>query len=40
MSNFVCFHAIWNEIKLADGMGIDEVAMQERADIVTAFLGE
>ena len=40
MSNFVCFHAIWNEIKLADGEGIDEVAMQERADIVTAFLGE
>ena len=40
MSNFVCFHAIWNEIKLADGKGIDEVAMQERADIVTAFLGE
>jgi ribosomal protein L11 methyltransferase len=40
MSNFVCFHAIWNEIKLADDKGIDEVAMQERADIVTAFLGE
>ncbi len=40
MSNFVCFHAIWNEIKLADGMGVDEVAMLERADIVTAFLGE
>jgi ribosomal protein L11 methyltransferase len=40
MSNFVCFHAIWNEIKLADGKGVDEVAMQERADIVTAFLGE
>jgi len=40
MSNFVCFHAIWNEIKLADGIGLDEVAMQERADIVTAFLGE
>jgi len=40
MSNFVCFHAIWNEIKLADGIGFDEVAMQERADIVTAFLGE
>ena len=40
MSNFVCFHAIWNEIKLADGKGLDEVAMQERADIVTAFLGE
>jgi len=40
MSNFVCFHAIWNEIKLADGEGIDEVAMQERADIVTAVLGE
>ena len=40
MSNFVCFHAIWNEIKLADGMCIDEVAMLERADIVTAFLGE
>jgi ribosomal protein L11 methyltransferase len=40
MSNFVCFHAIWNEIKLVDDKGIDEVAMQERADIVTAFLGE
>jgi len=40
MSNFVCFHAIWTEIKLADGIGLDEVAMQERADIVTAFLGE
>ena len=40
MSNFVCFHAIWNEIKLADGIGLNEVAMQERADIVTAFLGE
>ena len=40
MSNFVCFHAIWNEIKLADDKGIDEVAMLERADIVTAFLGE
>ena len=40
MSNFVCFHAIWNEIKLADDKGLDEVAMQERADIVTAFLGE
>jgi ribosomal protein L11 methyltransferase len=40
MSNFVCFHAIWNEIKLADGMGVDEIAMQERADIITAFLGE
>ncbi|NBX88048.1 MAG: 50S ribosomal protein L11 methyltransferase [Bacteroidetes bacterium] len=40
MSNFVCFHAIWNEIKLAGGIGLDEVAMQERADIVTAFLGE
>jgi ribosomal protein L11 methyltransferase len=40
MSNFVCFHAIWNEIKLADDKGIDKVAMQERADIVTAFLGE
>ena len=40
MSNFVCFHAIWNEIILADDKGIDEVAMQERADIVTAFLGE
>lgn len=40
MSNFVCFHAIWNEITLADGMGVDEIAMQERADIITAFLGE
>ena len=40
MSNFVCFHAIWKEIKLADGRGVDEVAMLERADIVTAFLGE
>ena len=40
MSNFVCFHAIWNEIKLVDDKGIDKVAMQERADIVTAFLGE
>ena len=40
MSNFVCFHAMWNEIKLADGIGLDEVAMEERADIVTAFLGE
>jgi ribosomal protein L11 methyltransferase len=40
MSNFVCFHAIWNEVKLTDGIGLDEVAMQERADIVTAFLGE
>jgi ribosomal protein L11 methyltransferase len=40
MSNFVCFHAIWNEIKLADGIGLDELAMQERADIVTAFLSE
>lgn len=40
MSNFVCFHAIWNGITLADGVGVDEIAMQERADIITAFLGE
>ncbi len=59
MSNFVCFHAMWNEIKtpgnaapgnavtsdaapscISDGKGLDEVAMEERADIVTAFLGE
>jgi len=40
MSNFVCFHAIWNEIKSANGEGVDEALMLERADIVTAFLGE
>lgn len=40
MSNFVCFHVIWNEIKSADGEGVDEALMLERADIVTAFLGE
>ena len=67
MSNFVCFHAMWKEIKTPDGpsfdtiptggtfgdaapisatpagisgKGIDGVAMEERADIVTAFLGE
>lgn len=40
MSNFVCFHAIWNEIKSANGEGVDDALMLERADIVTAFLGE
>ena len=67
MSNFVCFHVGWNEIKtsgatdtdvaslpitnigvnadaaetgIVEGNNLNQVAMIERADIVTAFLGE
>ena len=40
MSDFVCFHCTWNEIFTEDGTTLDEVLMGERAEIITAFLGE
>ena len=40
MSDFVCFHCTWNEIFTEDGTTLDEALMGERAEIITAFLGE
>lgn len=40
MSDFVCFHCTWNEIFTEDGTALDEALMGERAEIITAFLGE
>jgi len=40
MSDFVCFHCTWNEIFTEDGTTLDAAMMGERAEIITAFLGE
>ena len=40
MSDFVCFHCTWNEIFTEDGTTLDAALMGERAEIITAFLGE
>jgi ribosomal protein L11 methyltransferase len=40
MSDFVCFHCKWKEIFTEDGTTLDAALMGERAEIITAFLGE